>query len=358
MLHAKQAPTPLAIRIIAGLLIGSLAFLVFMILQPFLIPIAWSVILSCVTWPLYLKVRRVLKGRSSLSALIMVTGFSIAFVLPILWLIIVIQDDVSALYLSIPNYVNQGVRVPEAIRDIPWLGNYLQVWLDNHIGDMSTVRQQVEVWMTQSSQQLLKIMGGVGSNVGRLGIALITLFFLYRDGEKFLAECMALLHNIMGERATVYLEKAKDMTRAVVYSMAVTGVSQGVMGTIGYWVMHAPAPVLFGVLTAVASIVPLLGTFLVWGVLSLWLLLAGHQMQALGLLLWGVILINPIDNIIRPLVMSNVGQVSFLLTLFGALGGLAAFGMVGLFIGPVVLALAGTLWKEWLLNPAHKIDLT
>ncbi|MES2206163.1 MAG: AI-2E family transporter [Pseudomonadota bacterium] len=351
MPNVRHATMPLTIRIAAGLLIGSLAFFVFMILQPFIIPIAWAVILSCVTWPLYTKVLRLLKGRASMSACIMVIGFSIAFVLPILWLIIVIQDDVSALYLSIPKYVNQGLRVPESIRGIPWLGNFLQAWLDNHIGDMSTVRKQAELWMAQSSQQLLKIVGGVGSNVGRLGVTLITLFFLYRDGEKFLAECMMLLKKIIGERATIYLKKANDMTQAVVYSMAVTGVSQGIMGAIGYWLLSAPAPILFGVLTAVASMVPLFGTFLVWGMLSLWLLLAGHQMQALGLLVWGIVLINPIDNIMRPLVMSNMSQVSFLLTLFGALGGLAAFGMVGLFVGPVVLALAATIWKEWLLNP-------
>lgn len=347
----KQTPNQIIVtRIMSGLLIGTLVLLVFMILEPFLIPIAWAIILCCVTWPFYLKIRQALRGHSIASALIMVIGLGIAVVLPILWLISVVHEDISAIYLSLPDYVDHGLKIPSPIREIPWIGHSMQNWLDTHANDMSAVRRQIEAWIIQGGQQLLKIVGSVGNNIAKLGVALITLFFLYRDGEKILEETRLLLQSIIGKRAPVYLKKADEMTRAVVYSMLVTALGQGIMGTIGYWLAHVPAPILFGILTAFASLVPLLGTFLVWGILSFWLLISGHQMQSLALLLWGIFLINPIDNVLRPLVMSNVAQVSFLLTLFGALGGLVSFGMIGLFIGPVVLALAMTLWREWLLN--------
>jgi predicted PurR-regulated permease PerM len=117
------------------------------------------------------------------------------------------------------------------------------------------------------------------------------------------------------------------------------------------------APVLLGALTAVVSLAPLVGTSLVWGPICIWLLMSDHPWPALALLAWGVILVHPIDNVIRPLVISNVTHIPFLLVMFGVLGGLAAFGLIGLFLGPVILALGYAVWQEWLGEEAPTDDV-
>jgi Ca2+-transporting ATPase len=114
----------------------------------------------------------------------------------------------------------------------------------------------------------------------------------------------------------------------------------------GYAVAGVPAPVLLGFVTALASVLPMLGTFLVWGTVAAGLLLAAHWWQAVVLLLWGTLLIHPIDNVLRPWLVSSATKMPFLVALLGVLGGLAAFGFVGVFLGPVILAVALVLWRE------------
>jgi predicted PurR-regulated permease PerM len=106
--------------------------------------------------------------------------------------------------------------------------------------------------------------------------------------------------------------------------------------------------VLLGALTAAASIVPVVGTLLVMAPASLALFATGHLWPALGLIAWGTLLVHPVDNVLRPLLISNATKLPFLLVMFGVLGGLAAFGLIGVFIGPIALALAVAVWREWL----------
>lgn len=127
-----------------------------------------------------------------------------------------------------------------------------------------------------------------------------------------------------------------------------TQLVQGAIAGIGYAVVGVDAPVLLGALTALASVVPVVGTFLVWGVVAAALMLTGHAWPGVALLVWGTVLVNPADNLLRPLLISNATQMPFLLVMFGVIGGLAAFGLVGLFVGPVALAVATAVWREWL----------
>jgi predicted PurR-regulated permease PerM len=120
-----------------------------------------------------------------------------------------------------------------------------------------------------------------------------------------------------------------------------------VIAGVGYWVFGLEAPAVLGVLTGLLSAAPLLGTAFVWAPIGVGLVLAGHTWKGILLLVWGVLLVHPIDNVLRPLFISSVTRVPFLLVMFGALGGLAAFGLVGVFVGPVVLGIASAVWQEW-----------
>ncbi len=116
---------------------------------------------------------------------------------------------------------------------------------------------------------------------------------------------------------------------------------------LGYWGAGVRAPVLLAVMTSLVALVPW-GTPLVWLPVAAWLLLTGHTAAGIGLLLWGMLVVSWVDNLLRPLVISNAAHIPFLLVLFGVIGGAAAFGLIGLFVGPVILAMAVGLWREWL----------
>ena len=137
------------------------------------------------------------------------------------------------------------------------------------------------------------------------------------------------------------------MLKAAVFGLLVTAIVQGALAGIGFALFRVDAPVLLGALTAIASIIPIVGTFLVWGSASVWLAVTGHLWLALGLFAWGLVVVHPADNILRPLLISTSTRLPFLLVMFGVIGGLAAFGLVGLIMGPVALAIATAVWREW-----------
>jgi predicted PurR-regulated permease PerM len=156
-----------------------------------------------------------------------------------------------------------------------------------------------------------------------------------------------VLQRFVGARVERYLSAAGATTKAVVYGLILTALAQGTLAGLGYWMAGVHAPVLLAVLTAVIALVPF-GAPLVWGSLGVWLLLTGHSAAGLGLLLWGMLVVSWIDKLVRPMVISSASHVPFLLVMFGVLGGVAAFGLIGLFVGPVVLAIVMALWREWL----------
>jgi predicted PurR-regulated permease PerM len=189
-------------------------------------------------------------------------------------------------------------------------------------------------------------LSNVGRNLAKLALTLLTLFFFYRDGDALVRQCRAVTTRFLGDRLDRAVRAAGLMTRAVVYGLLSTAFAQGLIAGIGYRVAGLQAPVLLGVLTGLLSTAPLLGTAFVWAPLGIWLIVSGDSWKGALLLAWGALLVHPTDNVLRPLLISNVTRVPFLLVMFGALGGLAAFGLVGIFIGPVLLAMGTATWRE------------
>ena len=133
------------------------------------------------------------------------------------------------------------------------------------------------------------------------------------------------------------------------YGLVFAALAQGGMAGIGYWAAGLKAPLLLAVFTTLIALLPIpFGTPLVWASIGLWLLLTGHPLPGIGLLLWGTLVVSWVDNLVRPLVISGVTRIPFLLVIFGVLGGLANFGLIGLFLGPVILAISLAVWREWL----------
>ena len=342
-------------RVILALLLGALFMLGYLVLGWFIAPAIWAAILAYVTWPLYTRLRSVMHGYAMTSAVVMTLLLTTAFVLPLLWLITLMQREFVIAYQAASAYMSDGPhRLPDLITSLPWIGSRLQHFLDQITTDPAALRDQLASLARQWQGELGNLVGGAGRNALRLGFALLTLVFVYRDGESLLDQVRRVLRRFLGTRVDGYIVAIGNTTTAVLYGLVLTALAQGLLAGVGYWFAGVRAPVLFGALTALIALMPF-GTPFVWGALGLWLLFSGQTLQGIGLLLWGTLVVSSVDNLIRPLVISTATQIPFLLVMFGVIGGLAAFGLIGMFIGPVIVAVLLAVWREWLEERAPEV---
>ena len=336
--------------LLAILLVG-LALVCLMILSPFIAPIVWAAILAYASWPLYRQLRRLLHGYRTLAALLMTLIMACVVVLPVLWILVLVQGELTAAYQALTKYLAQGPQaMPKFLARIPWVGEKIQDTMERYSADPSELTQELSAWLLGWASELGHVMSSVGRNLVKLTLTLLTVFFFFRDGETIATQADHVVEGFFGDRLNPYVVTAGKMTRAVVYGLLITAITQGVLAGIGYWVVGLAAPVLLGALTGILSIVPLVGTAIVWVPIGIYLLSVGLIWKGVIMLTWGAVLVHPADQVLRPILISNATHVPFLIVMFGALGGLQAFGLIGLFSGPVVLAIAMAIWREWTLR--------
>lgn len=330
-----------------ALLIG-LLLLSFKVLQEFLSTLTWSLIIAYITWPLFQWLNSKLSGRSNLSAALITVLLAIILALISVGLADMLRTELSHSYQALASNFTQDLQqLPSGITNIPWLGPYLQEKIAQLSNDQSGLIAQIQTQAQRSLGYVAGFLGSIGESLLKLGVILVTVFFCLRDGESAVRQLRLGLISFLGPDQNLYLQAIAQTTRAVVYGLVLAAMAQGVLAGIGYSVAGIQAPLLFGVLTAILAIVPM-GATLVWLPLGLLLLLTNQYWQGIGLLLWGFLAVSTIDNVIRPLVISGASRVPLLVVMLGVLGGLSAFGGVGLFLGPVVLAVLLAVWQAWL----------
>lgn len=341
--------SPLARRVVAFAFLIFIFGLTFWVLSPFLASLAWAGILAYVTWPLHQWLCRRLPRRGRLAALLMTLGVAATLLLPMLWVMVTLVDDVAVASATFKQLADHSLPpLPAGVGAWPggeWIaGQYQRVQ-----ADPGWVREQISALGLTDIANLKNVVGGVGRNAAKFGLAVFALFFLYRHGNSVLTQFRGVATRWLGEAARGYIQSVGVTVRAVVFGIVLTALAQGLLAGLGYWVAGVPAPALWGVVTALVSLIPFVGP-VVWIGLSLGLLAHGETGAALGLFLWGALVVSWIDNLIRPLVISGPTRIPFLLVFLGVLGGLNAFGLIGLFLGPVLLAISVAIWREWLVH--------
>jgi predicted PurR-regulated permease PerM len=344
-------------RLVVAALLAGLFLLAFQVLQPFIVPVIWAGILAFVTWPLHERVVAWVGGKRAVAASIMTVLLSILILAPLCWLVWLLQTEVLAAYERFVTLLARGPRLPDAILQLPVIGEWLQEQLATISKDPAALGNTLRSWFEHSTGEFSSFVGGVGRNIAKMALALVSLFFMYRDGHDFAAQLSQLLSGFLGPRVTHYVDAIGDTVKAVVYGLFAAALAQGTLAGLGYWAAGLSSPVFLGTLTFLVALIPFIVPF-IWSGASVWLLVNGETYAALGLFIWGLTAVSWIDNIVRPLVISGATRIPFLLVMFGVLGGLAAFGLVGLFIGPVILAILVAIWREWLAEKraAESID--
>ncbi len=331
---------------------AALAFLVFIfgltfwVLSPFLASLAWAGILAYVTWPLHQRLLHHLPEQHRLVALLMTLGVAATLLLPLVWVLFTVAMDVTSVTALITQLTTEGLpALPDAVRAWPG-GAWLVEQYQRVQGNPVWFRTQIDVLGLTDSSSLKAVVGGVGRISAKFGLAVFALYFLYRHGVSVLSQFRGVATRWLGDAARGYIQAVGVTVRAVVFGIVLTALAQGVLAGLGYWVAGVSAPALWGVITALISLIPFVGP-VVWIGLSLGLLAHGETHAALGLFLWGALVVSWVDNLIRPLVISGPTKIPFLLVLLGVLGGIHAFGLIGLFLGPVLLAVSVAIWREW-----------
>lgn len=338
-------------RIIISVLLGGLLFLGYIVLQPFIIPLAWAMIIAYATWPIYLKLRIHLFRHPTLASLVMTLILATAFILPAIWFFSLLKNDVTLAYANLNQWLSQEpYLLHDILKRIPVAGSWLAGLFDQLTDDPETFRQRLIGWAQLGTKQAITVLGDVGVNAAKLGFTLLSLFFMYRDGPSLFSQAKRVLYRFLGDRIEHYMVSISTMTTAVVWGFIATVIAQGIVAGFGYWFTDVPAPVFWAAITTLVAMIPF-GTPFAWGGISIWLLLNDHLWQGIALLGWGTLVVSWVDNLVRPMVISSATQLPFLLIMFGVLGGLSAFGLVGLFLGPIILAVIMAIWKEWLEDP-------
>lgn len=334
-------------RVIGLLALFGLGLGCFLVLRPFISALLWAVILAYTTWPAF----KLLRERTGLSpgwaALVMVLAEFLLIGLPLVFAAPTSREDVEALQRGVEGLITDGLPgLLTFLSTLPVLGSHVAAWLSGWDTTLAGMIGAIRPYAGTLAQNALSILLAVLSGIAELMLAIVLAFFFYRDGPAIAAQAERAIEKLAGDRARRLVELTGNVTRGVVYGLLGTAVVQGAMTTFGLWIAGVPQPVLLGVVAGVISIMPV-GAPLVWIPASLWLFAQGSTGWGVFLALYGAFGISSVDNIVRPWFISRGADLPLLLTLIGALGGVLAFGFLGLFLGPVVLAVAYVLLRDW-----------
>ena len=338
--------TPRAARLVGIAAISALAIACLLVLRPFISALLWAVILAFSTWPIFAFLRDRMRIRPSWSAGVMVLAMFLLVGLPIVLAAPTRREEVEALRTSIERLLVGGLPGLGAwLSSLPVVGGWIHDWIGEEF-DLLGLASLLRPYAGTITQQALAVLLAVLSGLAELLLAILLAFFFYRDGPARAARIEALMGRLGGNTGARMLRLTADVTRGVVWGLVGTAVAQGVLTGIGFSIAGVPEPILLAVVTGVISIFPV-GAPLVWIPATLWLFTQGETGWGIFMGLYGALVISSVDNFIRPWAIARGANLPLLLTLLGALGGVLAFGFLGLFLGPVVLAVGFTLMLDF-----------
>ncbi len=336
--------------------IAAVALLVFgcvLVLQPFVGAILFAGVLCFSTWPAFTFLRDRWGGRSSLAALALVLVMVVGLALPVALAAQSLIVHSAAVIEAVRGFLIQRstIELPIFVRDLPLVGaaidEYWQLLLKSREELVALGKRLAD----PAKAMFVALGGAVGQGLIQILIALFVAFFFYRDGERVRQLLSRAMTRLAGpERGAVLVSTAQSAVKGVVYGLLGTALAQAAVAVVGFLIAGVPGAMLLGALTFVLSLIPM-GPVLIWGGAAAWLYAQDQVGWAIFMLVYGVAVISSVDNFVKPILMSRAGNLSMLLVVLGVFGGAVAFGFIGLFVGPALLAVAWNLTKAWLREP-------
>lgn len=337
------------VRLGALLMLAMMGYLVWRIVEPLWQPLVWAALLGGILAPWNARLARRLGNRPQTASAVTTLLALMLFLLPIASVAGAVAAQASQLLKRINAHMPQ-LRAGAALElGMPsWLQGPLD-WLARNTG---VTLVEVQGWLIDATRDLLEkivssggsvVLGAVGTLVSFV-LMLFVMFFVLRDGPGLARRIVRMLP-IEERRRSRLWEHLQDVTRAVFMGIGLTALVQGILVGVGFLIAGLPSPLVFGVLAALFALVPFVGTVIIWGPAAIYLAARGEVGQAIFLAAWGVIVVGMVDNFLRPLLISGRASVPTLAVFVGVMGGLSAFGFIGLFLGPIVLGLLVALFR-------------
>ena len=334
-----------------------LALALYRILQPFLGPMLWAAFIAFLLYPLHVRLTRALRNRPQASALLLTFTVLILFLGPLGAMAAAFAAQVGDLVRQAQTLLaDQNSASVLNLSEAPWLKI---PWIESGLTWLQTMfdinPDELAGWLRQGANEVLQWLASMGGRVflGAIGtvvgfvLMLFLLFFFIRDGRDMLAMMRDLIP-LREDHKTRLLDHLASVSRAMVLGTGLTALIQGTLVGIAFAIVGLPSPLVFAVIAVLASLLPFGGTALVWVPAAIALAAQGRWGATIFMVIWGALLVSLVDNVVRPMLVSGRANVGTLTVFIGVLGGLAAFGAIGLFLGPVVLALISALVRLFL----------
>jgi predicted PurR-regulated permease PerM len=327
-------------------------------LRDFLPALVWAVIFAVAIWPSFERAaRRWPRHRRGLLPALYVALVLLGFVVPLALVAVPLIHDARTVAAWLAGVQRTGVGTPAWLGHLPFADTLVPLW-QQQLGQPG----QLSVLAGHATQggmlRLARIVGGQAIHRAMLlGFMLLTLFFLLRDGEAVAAELRVGATRAFGPAGENVGRQIVRSIHGTVDGMVLVGIGIGVLCGLGYWVTGVPQPALFGLLTVVLAMIPFGAPICVWLAGGL-LVAGGHVVAGVAMIGWGLGVIFVADHVVRPAVIGGATRLPFVWVLLGVLGGVEAWGLVGVFMGPAIMAALILLWREWVgaqpgpLNPA------
>ncbi len=319
----------------------------FWVMAPFWSALFWGAVLAFASWPLMRLLTRWLGGRESLAAGILTLGWMLLVAVPLVWLGFNLADHVRDAVALIKDIQVDGLpEAPTWLGSIPFVGERLVATWDSIDQQGAALMVSIKPYLGQVGNWLLARSAQIGGGILELTLSLVFVFFFYRDGPRLAMFVHRLLERLIGERAGYYIELVAGTVQRVVNGVIGTAAAQALLALIGFLIAGVPGALVLGIVTFLLSLIPM-GPPLVWIPATAWLAWKGDYTYAVFLGVWGTFVISGVDNVLKPYLISRGGNLPLVIVLLGVFGGLIAFGFIGLFIGPTLLAVAYSLLTDW-----------
>ena len=322
----------LAVLVLTGIAL----YLCWLMLKPFVGVLGWAIVLVIIFHPVHRRLTRKISQRG-FSALLSCLLVIFIVVLPLILLAIAAAQEFASVIPNLPSTMSEFMSART-----PLLGK-IPAWLQARFGIDTFRSQEFLIEQLQRSSEFLlgfswNLMGNILGGIVKAFFVVFTMYYLFRDGEQILKKLPAVLP-VTAQQGEEMIQRIQEVVSASVYGVVTIAALQGTLGGLSFWLLGIPSPILWAVLMTFVCMIPIAGSFLVWLPLSIYLMATGHWMKAALLIGWGALVVSTIDNFLRPKLIKKTAKLHELFVFFSVLGGLSVFGLLGIVLGPVVLAI-------------------
>jgi predicted PurR-regulated permease PerM len=325
----------------------------FYVVSPFVASVLFAAVVCATTWPLFLRLRRRVGERPVVAALLMTLLLALVVIVPVALLAIALTDNVAGLVEFARGLVQRGApELPQWLSGLPLVGEWMDDYWHQIVESRAELRRLGERMIEPGRTVLLAVGSVLGQGLIQLTLAVLICFFLYRDGDSLMWAVRKTAVRLGGDLGDRIVQIVHNTVISVVFGIIGTALAQAGVALVGFLIAGVPAALVLAIATFFLSMIPA-GPPLIWIGATIWLVSDGQLAWAVFMAIWGMIAISGIDNVVRPILISRGADLPFLLVFIGVLGGILAFGFIGIFIGPTLLALAFALLQHWITSEAE-----